>query len=267
MRTLLFFILLSGSFSCTQKDRKKESPGLQVIYSAIIKDSFLFNIVKPESFALKDSARVIFIADGGINLGHYVTAFFDTAKTAVSSNFVLVIISHTGNWHMKRRRDFLPSDISGDSSSEFGKASAYYQFLAQEIIPLVRKEIPNQKETIFIGHSFSGLFALYALLQNPQLFDRYYAISPSCWANSNELSKIEEEFFRHHKKLPAKVNLYAGGLERLNMVLGSSSEFYQQIKSRNYPDLTISFDTVSGETHNSIIKPVLSKIFKDLNKQ
>lgn len=267
MRVLLLFILFTGLFSCIQKDKRIIHPGSQIIYSETIKDSFLFNIVKPEGFNSKDSSRIIFIADGGINLGHYVAAFFDTAKKTVSSNLVLVTISHTGNWHMKRRRDFLPSDISGDSSFEFGKASAYFRFLSQEIIPLVRKEVPKQKESIFVGHSFSGLFALYALLQQPQLFDRYYAISPSCWANSNELSKIEEEFSRHHKNLPAKVKLYAGGLERLNLVLGSTSEFYQQIKSHNYPDLSISFDTIPGQTHNSVIKPVLSTIFADLNKQ
>ncbi|MFT3846136.1 MAG: alpha/beta hydrolase-fold protein [Lacibacter sp.] len=250
---------------CNPPQNKINALEHQTLFSEIVKDSFIVSIKKNNTLKLTDSCRLVLVIDGRINLGKHVFNLFDTSVSLKNENFVLVFVSHIGDWHLKRRRDFLPSDISQNGSNTFGQASLYYSFLKEELMPRLQKQIPNIHEKIFIGHSFSGLFGLYVPLKDSIMFNRYYIISPSCWANNNEINKIENRLFSDKKQLHNKMKLYVGSREIINKVLFSTTEYYNQIKSHNYPDLYLSLDTLSGESHNSVVRPALNMIQSDLN--
>jgi len=110
------------------------------------------------------------------------------------------------------------------------------------------------------------LFCLYASLKNENLFQGYFAISPSVWANDRELMKIEELFAKSHTDLFARIHIYAGGLEVFNKVLSSSRAFYSTLQERKYPNTQISFEVIPTANHFSVRKPAIDKIFALIGK-
>lgn len=231
------------------------------IYSSSVKDKFVITIRKPAGFSNSKKYHHVYMTDGSIGIGDYVLGRNKSWAATIPSNCVIIAISHTGDWHDQRPRDFIPSDINRNVEENFGKADLFYKFMKNELIPLVEKKMTNKKSRAFIGHSFGGLFCLYTLFKEDKLFDRHFAISPSIWANYYELDKIEEKFSKTNKSLKADVTLYVGGLEFLNKVLYSTRSFYNTVTKRRYAGLTINKDGIGNANHFSIRKPAIDRIF------
>lgn len=259
------FIILLLLISCTRGAANLEEFESFTLFSNEVSDSFQIIIRKPVDFNPEKSYNIIYAADGGIKLGSYLLGTDSSWKADLPDDCIVVTIGHFGNWHEKRRRDFLPSDAGGYSDEAFGQASKFYQFLKNTLIPKINNHLPNRKSTAFIGHSFSGLFCLYTLFQEDKLFDRHFAISPSVWANEEELMKMEENFSKKNRTLKANVSLQAGGLEIFNKVLSSTKEFHRTMKERNYEGMNIEFSTVGNANHYSIIKPGVDKALKQFS--
>lgn len=251
---LLLFSWLSNG-QTTQTD---------TIYSGNVKDKFVITIRKPAGFSLSRKYHHVYMTDGSIGIGDYVLGRNKSWAASIPSDCVIIAISHIGDWHDKRPRDFIPSDISKNVEENFGKADKFYGFMKNELIPRIEKNMTNKKSRAFIGHSFGGLFCLYTLFKEDKLFDRHFAISPSIWANYYELDKIEEQFSKTNKSLKANVTLYVGGLEFLNKVLYSTRSFYNTVTKRKYAGLTIKKDEIGNANHFSIRKRAIDRIFESL---
>jgi predicted alpha/beta superfamily hydrolase len=223
-------------------------------------DTYEIIIRKPQNFDPTKAYHVVYFTDAGINSG----------KTILSQpeddirNCILIGIAHKGDWDTKRQRDFIPSDVSGSNDYIFGQASKFYLFMKEELIPYIDKKYNKTKSKVFVGHSFGGLLALYMSMRQNRLFDHYYAISPSVWANYKELMKIEKEYATKNKSYNSNISIYAGSLEFLNRVLSSSQEFFTTVKGRNYTGLSISRSVISGVNHYGIVPKVVPEIFKRL---
>jgi predicted alpha/beta superfamily hydrolase len=254
----LFYLLIPMLF----KQQLAAPPIVEsyILHSAEINDDYIIKVIKPGNFAAGKEYRLIFAADGSIGLGDLLAEADSTWNAKASRNSIIVTLGHTGNWKEKRRRDFIPSDITGNESKEFGGADKFYEFLKNKVIPFVQEKYPGASSSSFIGHSFSGLFCLYAALRNENIFDQYFAISPSVWANKNELRKIEEAFASSNTDLSANIQIYVGGLELLNKVRSSTTKFYKNINKRNYSRLKINLGVISNANHFSIRKPAIDKI-------
>lgn len=135
--------------------------------------------------------------------------------------------------------------------------------MKNELLPQINNQFTKQKSKVFIGHSFGGLMALYMSLRENKLFDHYYAISPSVWANYHELLKIEKNYATDHKAYTSSISIYAGSLEIFNKVLNSSKEFYNTVKERNYKGLSIDHKIVGGVNHYGIVTRIIPEIFED----
>ena len=165
---LLFSLLTYGQ--TTQTD---------TVYSGTVKDKFVITIRKPAGFSNSKKYHHVYMTDGSIGIGDYVLGRDNSWAASIPSNCVIIAISHIGDWHDKRSRDFIPSDISQNVEADFGKADRFYGFMKNELIPKIENKIPNKRSRAFIGHSFGGLFCLYTLFKEDKLFDRHFAISPS----------------------------------------------------------------------------------------
>lgn len=230
-------------------------------------DDYIIQIKTPEHFSETKTYTIVYVADGLIGTGKYVLGVDSSWAATIPSNCIVVTIGHTGNWEQKRRRDFIPSDAGGHKDENFGHADRFYSFLKSELIPVINKKFPNQKQQVFIGHSFSGLFCLYAALKNEHLFDQYFAISPSVWANGRELLKIEKDFIENQSDFNAIIHIYAGSLEQFNRVLTSTKDFIKPLKEKQYKNLNISFEVIPWANHFSVRKPAIDKILASLSKQ
>lgn len=253
---LLFVVSSSVSFSQTTET--------DTVYSTHVNDKFVITVRKPAGFQSSRKYHHVYMTDGSIGMGDYVLGKSKLWAATIPDNCVIIAIAHIGNWHDKRPRDLIPSDISKNTETNFGKADKFYLFLQKELIPRIEKSMANKKDRVFIGHSFGGLFCLYLLFKEDKLFDHHFAISPSCWANYYELDKIEEQYAKAKKSLKANVTIYVGGLEFLNKVLPSTRSFYNTVSERKYSGLTITKNEIGNANHFSIRKPAVDKIFEIL---
>jgi predicted alpha/beta superfamily hydrolase len=100
----------------------------------------------------------------------------------------LIVIGVT-NTH--RSRDLTPPGTSlpegpfspwGGTASE-GGADAFLRFMADELVPWVGERYRTEPFRILSGHSFGGVFCLYALANRPDVFPVQIAASSSLWLN------------------------------------------------------------------------------------
>lgn len=250
---VLYFLLLIP-FSVNAQQTKEE------IVSAKTGDTYELIIRKPKNFDSTKTYHLVYFTDAGIKSGKVILP----QSEENIKNCILIGIAHKGDWETKRQRDFIPSDAGGYNDKNFGQASKFFLFMKEELIPYINKKFSKQKSKIFIGHSFGGLLALYMSMRENRLFDHFYAISPSVWANYKELMKIEKQYAAVNKKYNSNISIYAGSLEFLNKVLSSSQEFYNTVKTRNYAGLSIYYSTIDGVNHYGIVPKIVPNILRQL---
>ena len=260
---ILFFFLLIACKS------HYYSPAKNAIsfYSKQIKDTYIIQIKTPPGCNDTTAYTIVYLADGLIGTGKYVLGVDSSWAATIPPNCIIVTIGHTGNWEEKRRRDFIPSDAGEQQDENFGHAERFYAFLKTEFIPFIKEKFSHQKSKVFIGHSFGGLFCLYAALKDEHLFDQYFAISPSAWANDRELLKIENNFLVHHNDFRSSIHIYAGSLEEFNKVLTSTRDFLRPLQEKHYKNLDLSFEVIPWANHFSVRKPAIDRILASLDKQ
>jgi predicted alpha/beta superfamily hydrolase len=105
---------------------------------------------------------------------------------------VLVGISNAKH----RTRDLTISKITTNYgmpyNEENGEAINFLKFIEEELIPYVESQYRVTNYKTLIGHSYGGLFTIYALLNRPNLFSNYIAIDPSLdWDNQKLLIEAE----------------------------------------------------------------------------
>jgi predicted alpha/beta superfamily hydrolase len=254
MRTELFLFLLvlpfAGSSQQTKEDLKSSKTG----------DSYEIIIKRPRNFDSTRSYHLVYFTDAGINSGKTILSQPEES----TKNCILVGIAHKGDWDTKRQRDFIPSDAGGHSDKNFGQAAKFFSFMKDELMPHVDKKFSKAKSKVFIGHSFGGLMALYMSMKENRLFDHYYAISPSVWANYYELMNIEKNYAAKNKNYSSAISVYAGSLEFLNKVLSSSKQFCNTVTERKYKGLSITHAVISGVNHYGIVPKIIPDVLKQL---
>ncbi len=171
---------------------------------------------------------------------------------------------------ISRTRDYTPTfspDEPNGHSSEARKASGhakeYVAFLADQVIPLLRKNYRvDANNKIFVGHSFGGLLGSYILVNRPGLFDHYIIGSPSLWYDDRVIFKMEETYAKNNKALKAHVMIYVddnNGSAKDNRMVDNVLLFGKILRSRNYSGLTLDVAVIAGENHYSVFPGLVSR--------
>lgn len=146
-----------------------------------------------------------------------------------------------------RTRDFTPVASSKAERSVLqysptlqtdtsGGADAFYQFVTQEVMPLVEANYPiDPANRTLMGHSWGGLFGLYSLFRDPSLYKNYLICSPDLPYADGILFRYEEAYAQTHDSLSAKLVVSQGGREKAE----HNQRFVSVLKGRQYNDLSI----------------------------
>lgn len=94
-----------------------------------------------------------------------------------------------------------------------GGAAAFLDFVTRDLQPEIARRCPiDRSRQALFGHSFGGLFVLYALAHAPQAFSHWIAASPSIyWEDGSLLSSIDA--FEKEPPVCAHVLLLAAAYE------------------------------------------------------
>lgn len=103
---------------------------------------------------------------------------------------VVVGIEAANDGRTRRARDFTPSAASPAPGE--GGAEAFFAFVEQTVKPTVgRMAAVDPKRQALFGHSYGGLFTLYAATAHPNAYAAYAAASPSLWWNGEAMMRAD----------------------------------------------------------------------------
>jgi len=159
---------------------------------------------------------------------------------------------------------------------ETGGAEYFLKFIAEELIPIVEERYridPNDRT--LLGHSTGGHFALYTLLQHPQMFQKYAVGSPSLGFGKDKLFEMENEYAKQFNQLPVKLFLGIGEEEEHSIfspsgylgTIVSVSAFYRfaaLLGDRGYTGLEFSKKVFEGHGHTDVMGPFVTSGLKYL---
>jgi predicted alpha/beta superfamily hydrolase len=242
---ILVFILQPFCVSSAQ-DRSVISDS---IFSGILKEERSIKILLPETYkpGSAEKYEVIYLTDGewALDLFSYIYKFAQ-GENFVPPAIIVAVPNSYINKANQRDRDFLPAHVPEPAIS--GGAANFLSFFKNELIPYVDKTYPTNGTNSIYGHSYGGLFVLYALLSEPQLFGSYYATDPPFRFNNDYLIKMAAQKLGNLP--PDKILWFAGiestykgqGINRLDSVL--------RLKAPG--SLHWKMATFANETHNSV---------------
>jgi hypothetical protein len=131
-----------------------------------------------------------------------------------------------------------------------GGAGSFLQFIRQELMPLMESEYRvDAADRTLLGHSWGGLFALYALFHQPELFQRYVVVSPDLTFD------YEQKYAEQHDSLPVRMYLASGASELDEDGLSSFSSFISTLESRRYAGFTLTHQIIANCTHCAVVAP------------
>lgn len=196
---------------------------------------------------------VLYVCDGHrdstLLYGLYGNLIYDEAVP----EFIIVGLSYAGDkpdYGILRRIDYTPVPEEGDAEGHIsGHAREFLEVVQKEIIPFIEREYRvDAAYRVLAGGSLGGLFALYAMLERPGLFQAYIASSPAVdWAGG-WLLRREFEYAARRKDLPARL-FVSGASEEWPQFLKAIQVFNEQIQSRHYTGLRYKWRLVEGERH------------------
>lgn len=189
---------------------------------------------------------------------------------------LLVGVAHTDDFIADRARDFFPTHISPDEVGErygpgmanfipmSGGAGAFLRVLRSEIIPFIEAEYRGDSSNRGIfGHSAAGLFVLYTLFNEPDLFERYLAASSAVWWDEFAVLDDEAKYASQHEDLHVKL-LATVGSDEGDLIVGGWERLQERIQTRNYESLDFTALMMDGESHVSVVPRTYSRALRVL---
>jgi predicted alpha/beta superfamily hydrolase len=237
---VITFVHFYGTVLAQELPGKRDS-----LHSTILNEKRVIQVVLPEKYkpGSKEKYDVLYVLDGDWNTKLAVDMQHFIEGEAYMPPTIIV-----GVLNVDRDRDLTPIHVPQPQTS--GGADKFLGFLRDELIPYINKTYPSNGDNAIFGHSLGGLFVMYTLLNQPQVFKSYIAADPSFWFNHNYMNKMAAE------KLPGLANLnrtlyisgregmaYKGmGIVAMDSIIKAHAPADLLWKSMAYPD----------ETHGSV---------------
>ena len=219
-RFLAIFVFL-WALQISKIDAWAQSQGSPVVIgetaqlrSDALKESRSLLISKPAGYDNgTDRYPVLYLLDGETHF-RYTAAIVDflAANDRIPK---MLVVGITSGDSAKRAHDLTPpsaAEMDNRFSPGNGGAEAFLSFIGDELIPYVDRTYRTRPYRLLAGHSFGGLFGIYALITKPKLFSGYIAADPSLYWNNQAVVAQAESFFSHTGSLQADFYMTATDL-------------------------------------------------------
>lgn len=260
----------------------------RMLYSKIVAQDFEIYISLPYKYFMSDTTYpVLYSLDANVKFGMMSNVVNNLGTLTRDIPEIVVVgiaypIKGIADWAALRKRDTTPTsdpeydkqwagylnEATGrdDIVVQSGGADKFLTFIRDELIPFVESNYRvSSNDRTLQGTSSGGLFTLYALFKHPELFQRYFAGSPSIQWDEPYMYKLENDFAVSHKDLPVKLFMCVGDLESESYI-NNMEKMAQLLRSRNYPGLELETFLFKNETHGTTGSASISRGLKILYK-
>lgn len=150
--------------------------------SAILGDTRQINIwVPPDYERSRERYPVLYLLDGALDQDfHHIAGLAQLASLSWTFGPFIVVGVQT----RRRASEMTPRATDPRYLSAFpesGGSERFRRFLQEEVIPFVEHRLRTGPRRALMGESLAGLFVVDTLLERPELFHDFVAISPSLW--------------------------------------------------------------------------------------
>lgn len=227
-------------------------PGTQLlkIHSAIVGQDYDLYINLPRNY--KDTTRafpVLYLLDAQWDFPLVSAVFGQQYYDGFVPEIVTVGITWGGsnpNYDGLRARDLTPTNIT--QMPYTGNAPKFLDFIKKELIPFIELKYRTVKnDRTFMGSSLGGLFALYVMFHETEVFNRFVVTSPALGWDNGVLNTYEKNYAGKNSRLPVRLFMAMGELEA---GVAEFQNFVNHLKARNYEDLDLQIRILEGIGHS-----------------
>ena len=204
----------------------------------------------PASYG-RDTLRkypVVYVLDGQWDLKLVTSIQGNLLYDQFTPEIIIVGVTYAGpdaKYDELRASDFTPSVDPNVPGS--GGGPNFLRSLKTELIPFIEKSYrADPKQRVLMGSSYGGLFTLYAMFTEPELFSAYVAASPAVAFDADYSLRQEADYARRRMDLPVRLYLTVGELENLATPVRA---FMKQLSERGYRKLELETRVVERERH------------------
>ncbi|WEK07461.1 MAG: alpha/beta hydrolase-fold protein [Candidatus Pseudomonas colombiensis] len=212
---------------------------------------------------------VIYLLDGNA----YFPAFH-AAKRAQDRLRASIIVaigypSDTPLDFVRRAFDLSPPVPQERNEPPQGGQDLFLEFIEKRLMPKVSERFKvDQDQRSLVGHSFGGMFGVYALFTRPALFQHVVAVSPSLWWRDRYLMEPERAFSQRARS--GQVDLTHRSLTLLmgerDMVqeIQDARALQLRLQDLSQYGLRSDFQVEPGEDHMSVPFRVPTRVLDEL---
>ena len=243
---LLLAIVLLCNISCIAT--AQDQPALQdSVYSSILGEERAIEVIYPKGHNPQSPQKyeVLYCLEGVADFARLEYNFLN--GEGFIPNLIIIGLPNTvKNGMGMRDRDFTPTH-----TYEFtGGANKFLAFLKDELLPYIAKKYPVKASgNTLYGGSLSGLFVVYAFLNEPSLFTSYMAVDPSLWWDNFYPNKLASKKFDSLTNLHN--SLWIAGREGSAYNYMGTAEMDSLLHIKAPTGLTWRCAKYQGETHYS----------------
>ena len=191
---------------------------------------------------------VLFVLDGQWDFKLLDSVYGGLHYDKFVPEMIIVGITYAGknpNYNKLRAMDYTPTAVKDVPGS--GDGPKFLAFLKKDVLPFVEKNYQaDPSKRVLMGSSYGGLFTLYTLFTEPELFYGYVAAAPDVSFDDNFSFRQERKFAAASQSLPVRLSVSVGGVEKLTEPV---KEFMDILKSRAYKNLRLETRVIEGEGH------------------
>jgi hypothetical protein len=255
---LLLFILQSETIYAQENKgmnsaappSRVEIPNTQLLKltSAIVGQEYDLYIHLPRNYGSNDQKHpVLYLLDAQWDFPLVTAIFGSQFYDGFLPGLVIVGITWGGKnpkHDSLRARDLTPTQAAILHQS--GGAPKFLSFIKQEFIPFVESKFRVTDDRTLMGSSFGGLFTLYALFNETELFQRYVLTSPALGWDNEVIYAFEKKCAEKKSLLPLKLFMAMGELEGV----AGFQKFVEHLQARNYQGLSLQTRILANTGHS-----------------
>ena len=196
---------------------------------------------------------------------------FDPAVAALEARGGGAVIAAIG-YPGRNRRELDYTVPAEPPIPEEGGAPAFLAFVRDELLPrLAREARLDPADRSLFGHSYGGLFVLYALFRQPGLFRSHIAASPSIGYGQGTILPLEAGFEAAPPEIASRLRLLVtvGELEqprppapiteraRIARQVDRAHDLVDRLSKLGPAGPEVAFHLFPGETHQSVVDPAI----------
>lgn len=253
MKRLLSLLLSMYAVNCFAQYPRVDIPGSEVrkITSSIVSgQKYELHILLPGGY--KNSAKkypVVYLMDSQWDFPLVKSLYGEHYFDGFIPELIIVGVTWGGtnpNPDSLRARDYTPTKEARLPQS--GGADNFLAFMKKELFPFIETNYKaDSKNRSLMGCSLGGLFTLYTLFTQPELFTGYAAASPAVGWDREALYKYEKEFAQKKLANPVRVYMTIGDVEKSRPAY---EKFASQMTNRNYVSVSLQSTILENTGHS-----------------